>query len=315
MMNDVLLVKSGGPAALAEWQAAFAAVAPALAVRWWDDPAVDPTHVRFVLVWEPTPGRLKTFPNLQVIFSSAAGVDHIVRDPELPQHLPVVRMVSPESAQSMAEYVSFAALSMLRRLPRIRAAQTACTWDNFEGPETAPVTRVGIMGLGSLGQASARMLRAIGFPVSGWSRSPRVVEHVRCFAGTDALEAFLRQADIVIGLLPDTPETRGLLDRQRLSWLPQGASVVNAGRGSLVVLDDLIALLDSGHLRSAMLDVFEPEPLPSEHPAWRHPAIVITPHVAGFASRRARAEAVAHGIATHARGEALANLYLPERGY
>jgi glyoxylate/hydroxypyruvate reductase len=174
---------------------------------------------------------------------------------------------------------------------------------------------VGILGFGTLGQVSATMLRAIGFQVSGWSRTPKADAGVPCFAGMDGLEAFLGQTDIVVGLLPDTPDTRGLLDAKRLAMLPRGASVVNAGRGSLVVLDDLIAALDSGHLRSAMLDVFEPEPLPAESPLWQHPAIVVTCHVAGFASRRARAEAVAQALDAERRREVLPNLYVPERGY
>ena len=313
--DGVMLVRSGGQAAVPEWQAAFARYAPGLAVRWWDDPDVDPTSVAYVVVWEPEPGRLARYPNLRIVFSSAAGVDHIVRDPDWPSHLPLVRMITTETTQSIGEYVCFAALAMLRRLPRIQAAQRDCRWDNFEGPDTAPETRVGIMGFGTLGQASARMLSAIGFPVAGWSRTPKPDAGYPCFAGMAELEPFLRQTDIAVGLLPDTPDTRGLLDAARFAMLPQGASVVNAGRGGLVVLDDLIASLDAGHLRSAMLDVFDPEPLPSDHPAWRHPSIVVTCHVAGFASRRARAEAVAQALHAWRRGEGLPNLYVPERGY
>jgi len=313
--DGVMLVRSGGPSAVPEWQAAFARYAPGLVVRWWDDPDVDPADVAYVVVWEPEPGRLARYPNLRIVFSSAAGVDHIVRDPDWPKHLPLVRMITSETTQSIGEYVCFAALAMLRRLPRIQAAQRDCRWDNFEGPDTAPVTSVGIMGFGMLGQASARMLSAIGFQVAGWSRTPKPDAGYPCFAGMDELEPFLRQTDIAVGLLPDTPDTRGLLDAARLAMLPQGASVVNAGRGGLVVLDDLIASLDAFHLRSAMLDVFDPEPLPSDHPAWRHPAIVVTCHVAGFASRRARAEAVSQALHAWRRGEGLPNLYVPERGY
>src|SRR5271165_829466 len=153
--DGVMLVRSGGPSAVPEWQAAFARYAPGLVVRWWDDPDVDPADVAYVVVWEPEPGRLARYPNLRIVFSSAAGVDHIVRDPDWPKHLPLVRMITSETTQSIGEYVCFAALAMLRRLPRIQAAQRDCRWDNFEGPDTAPVTSVGIMGFGMLGQASA----------------------------------------------------------------------------------------------------------------------------------------------------------------
>jgi glyoxylate/hydroxypyruvate reductase A len=314
MTRGLLLVKSGGAAAVAEWQACFAASAPGLTVRFWDDPAVDPDAVTYVLVWEPEPARLKRYRNLRVIFSSAAGVDHITRDPELPA-LPIVRMASDETAQTMGEYVCFAALSILRDAKRIAAAQEARQWDPFDASRIAPQTRVGIMGLGNIGTVAARMLRGLGFPVSGWARSRKTIDGVTAFAGADALDTFLAQSDIVVGLLPGTAETRGLLDARRLAQLPRGAGVVNAGRGSLIVMPDLIAALDSGHLAAAMLDVFDAEPLPPEDPAWAHPKITVTSHVAGFASRPARARAVARALTAYERGEAIPNLYDPVRGY
>lgn len=314
MERGLLLVKSGGAAALAEWQACFAADAPGLTVRYWDDPAVDPDAVTYVLVWEPEPGRLKRYPNLRVIFSSAAGVDHITRDPELPR-VPIVRMASDETAQTMGEYVCFAALSILRDARRIAAAQTDRRWDPFDASRIAPQTRVGLMGVGNIGTVAARMLQGLGFPVSGWARSPKAVDGITTFAGAAGLDAFLAQSDIVVGLLPGTAETRGLLDARRLALLPRGAGVINAGRGSLIVMPDLIAALDAGHLAAAVLDVFDPEPLPADDPAWRHPKITVTSHVAGFASRPARARAVAKALVAYERGEPIPNLYQPERGY
>jgi glyoxylate/hydroxypyruvate reductase A len=314
MAQGLMLVKSGGAAALPEWQACFAAHTPGLAVRYWDDPAVDPDAVTYVLVWEPEPGRLKRYRNLRVIFSSAAGVDHITRDPELPR-VPIVRMASDETAQTMGEYVCFAALSILRDARRIAAAQTERRWDPFDAPRIAPQTRVGLMGLGNIGTVAARMLQALGFPVSGWARNRKAVDGVTTFAGAAELDAFLAQSDIVVGLLPGTAETRGLLDARRLTLLPRGAGVINAGRGSLIVMPDLIAALDSGHLAAAVLDVFDPEPLPADDPAWRHPKITVTSHVAGFASRPARARAVAKALIAYERGEPIPNLYQPERGY
>jgi glyoxylate/hydroxypyruvate reductase len=312
---DVLLVKSGGPASLPEWQAAFAALLPELRVHWWDDPTVPVEAVMYALVWEPTPGRLATFPNLRVIFSSGAGVDHITCDPTIPAHVPIVRMASEETAQSVAEFVCLGVLALLRDLPRLIAAQAARRWDPFEGQRTARSTRIGILGMGNIGTLSAQMLRGLGFEVAGWARTEKSIEGIAVTAGMAALPAFMAQSDILVGLLPDTAETRGLISARSLGWLPHGAGLVNAGRGSLVVMDDLIGALDSGQLVGAVLDVFGREPLPPEAPAWRHPRILVTSHVAGFASRPARAAYVAEVIAGYARGEVPQHLYCPERGY
>jgi glyoxylate/hydroxypyruvate reductase A len=313
--RDILLVNSGGDAALPEWQAAFHHLAPEIDVRGWTDDTVDPDAVRYVLVWEPEPGRIAGYRNLQVIFSSAAGVDHIVRDPTVPLHLPIVRMAATETSQTVGEYVCLAALSILRDLPRMLAAQTDCRWDNFEPPHTALEKCVGILGIGTIGQVAARMLRGLGFRISGWARTPKQDGGITMFTGMAELGAFLAQADILVNLLPDTPETRGLLNATRLEMLPHGAGLVNAGRGSAVVLPDLIAALDRGRIGAAVLDVFDQEPIPADHPAWRHPRITVTPHVAGYASRHARAEAVVAALRTLQLGGEVPHRYDRARGY
>jgi glyoxylate/hydroxypyruvate reductase A len=311
----LLLVKSGGEAAFPEWQAFFATYAPGLTVRWWEDPSVDPATVDYIVVWEPQPGRIAQMRNLKVIFSSAAGVDHIVRDPDLPRHLPIVRMATTENAQTMGEYVCLAALSILRDHQRMMELQATRGWVEFEASRTALDTRVGVLGLGHLGTASARMLRGLGFQVHGWSRGRKIVEGVKSYAGDAELDSFLAHTDILVGLLPDTPETRGLIDARRIACMPRGAGIINAGRGTLIVIPDLVAALDSGHLDSAVLDVFETEPPELDHPAWTHPRITVTSHIAGYATRRDRAATVARNIAAFERGEPLPNVYDPERGY
>jgi len=311
----ILLVKSGGEAAVPEWQAIFREIAPHLDVRWFDDPAVDPAEVRYVLVWEPPPGRLAAMPNLRLICSSAAGVEHITADPGYPRHVPICRMGSDETAQRMGEYVAMACLMLLRDLKPALDAQAARTWRNFDAPRTATETRVGIMGMGNLGLRSAIMLRGLGFPVAGWTRTPRAVPGVECFAGPEAQDAFVARSDILVNLLPDTPATRGLIDARTLARLPQGAGVVNAGRGPQLVIADLIAALDSGHLSGAVLDVFDTEPLPADDPLWTHPKVIVTPHLASNASRRARAQYVADAIAAFERGDTPPNLYDSARGY
>lgn len=315
MSREILLVKSGGAAALPEWQALFGTLAPQLEVRWWDDPAVDPAAVRYVLVWQPEPGRLAGYPNLKAVFSSAAGVDHIVGDPSLPKHVPVLRMMADETAQTVGEYVCLQALAWLRDMPRMQAAQAAARWELWEGPRIATQTRVGIMGLGTIGLQVAGMLRGLGFPVHGWARSAKESRDVPCRSGPDSLAAFLAESDILVGLVPDTPQTRHLIRAETLARLPKGALVINVARGPLVQMDDLIASLDTGHISAAVLDVFETEPLPPDHPAWRHPKILVTAHVAGYASRRARAAKIAEMLGMLARGERLAATYDPQRGY
>jgi glyoxylate/hydroxypyruvate reductase A len=313
--EGVLLMKSGGSAAVPDWQAQFARLCPGLTVRDWHDATVDPDSVAYVFVWEPDPGRLATYRNLRVIFSSAAGVDHLTRDPALPRHVPIVRMGAGEAGQTMGEYVCLAALALLRDYRRLIDAQAQRRWDPFESPRTAAQTRVGILGLGNLGRRAATMLQGLGFPVAGWARSPRSEPGVPIAVGMDGLAGFLAETDILVGLLPDTPETSGLINAERIALLPPGAAIVNAGRGSLIVIDDLIAALDAGHLSGAILDVFDAEPLPQEHPVWRHPRIGVTSHVAGYASRPARAAYVAEALAAHAEGREMPNLYRPERGY
>ncbi len=310
----MLLVKSGGASAVADWQAAFGEFAPDLEVRWWDDPAVDPAAVRYVLVWDPEPGRLARLPNLRVIFGSGAGVDFILRDPGLPR-LPVVRCVPPEATQRMGEFVCWSVLSLLKDARRMAIGQAAARWDYFEMPFNASEKTVGIMGLGAMGTRTAAMLRGLGIPVVAWSRSRKIVEGVTCFAGATERDAFLARCDVLVCLLPATPETRGILSAPLLAKLPEGAGLVNAGRGVQQKLDDILAALESGRLSGAVLDVFDPEPLPDGHPAWSHPKLIVTPHVASTPSRRDRARYVVAAIAAHERGEALPNVYDPVRGY
>jgi len=311
---SVILLKSGGPESMPEWKAAFAEAAPELQVAYWDDP-VPPEDVRYVMVWDPDPGRLAQLPGLRVVFSSAAGVDNITRDPAWPRHLPLVRMGGDNTAQRMGEYISWACLSLLRGGRRIALAQAESQWRNFESRFSAPERRVGIMGLGNLGTRTAEMLRGLGFPVSGWSRSRKSLPGVTSFAGDAELEAFLAQTDILVCLLPSTPETVQLISAPLLQKLPAGAGLVNAGRGSHASIPDIIAALDSGQLSGAVLDVFEQEPLPADNPVWTHPKIVVTPHLASLAPRHERARYVADAIRAHEEGAAMPNLFDPEKGY
>ena len=310
---SVLLMKSGGQAALAEWQAAFAAVRPDIEVRWWDDPAVDPASVDYAFVWAPEKGRLRALPNLKLVLSSGAGVDHL-GEPEDRPDVPIVRMGAPEAVARMREFTILSVLHMHRMWHRYAANQRRKTWVEIQNPDAAD-RRVGVMGLGNLGAAAAIGLVPFGFQVSGWSRSPKAVPDVRCFAGPRGLKPFLAQCDILVCLLPATAETNGLLNAERFAMLPKGAGIVNLARGSVLVEPDLVAALDSGHLEAAVLDVFETEPLPADSPLWTHPRVTITPHVASFPGRAPRARYACAAIAAFEKGEPLPNLFDPRRGY
>ncbi|MDO9708303.1 2-hydroxyacid dehydrogenase [Paracraurococcus lichenis] len=311
----VMAVKSGGREGFAEWQACFARLDPTLELVYWEEALQRPDSIDYALVWDPDPGCLARMARLRVIFGSGAGVDGILLDPDLPRHVPLVRMAIPEATQRMGEFCCWAVLSLLKDARRMAIAQAARDWDYFEAPGRADLTTVGIMGLGTMGARSAAMLQGIGFRTIGWSRRRKDLPGVESYAGEAELPAFLARTDILVCLLPATPETRRIIRAETLALLPRGAGYVGVGRGMHHDLGDILAALDSGQLSGAMLDVFETEPLPADHPLWAHPRATITPHVASLPTRLERAGYVARSIAGFERGEALPNLYDPARGY
>jgi glyoxylate/hydroxypyruvate reductase A len=313
--QPVLVVKSGGEAAFAEWQACFAVHSPGLTLRHWDDPELRLEAVTYAVLWDPTPGRLAQMPNLRLVFGSGAGVDNIVADPDYPRHIPLVRTSIPEATDRMGEYCCWAALSLLKDARRMAIAQGERRWDYFEPPFRACERTVGIMGLGNMGERSAIMLQGLGFPTIGWSRTRKAVPGVESHAGAAELDAFLARTDILICLLPATAETRNIIGAANLAKLPRGAGYIGAGRGMQQDLDAILAALDSGQLSGAVLDVFEPEPLPAEHPLWAHPKAIVTAHVASLPSRMERVAFIAATIAGFERGAPLPNLFDHARGY
>ena len=298
-----------------EWRGGFSRHAPQIDVRWWDDPAVAPEQVEYAVVWDPEPGRLASFPRLKAIFGSGAGVDHIAKDPLLPAGVPIVRCVPEEATQRMGEFVCWAVLSLAKEARRMAIAQAESRWDGVDPPYAAADRTVGIMGLGAMGERAAVMLRGIGIPVRGWSRTRKSIAGVESFAGVGEMDAFLAGTEVLVCLLPATPETEGLLAAPLFRKLPSGAGLVQVGRGSQQVMPDILAALESGQLSGAVLDVFSPEPLAASDPAWAHPGIIVTPHVASLPSRAERARYIAAAIAALNRGETLPHVYDPARGY
>jgi glyoxylate/hydroxypyruvate reductase len=312
---SMILVNSGGVEALPEWQCHFRRFLPDFTVGYLDDPKIDPGKVSYVLVYSPPPGRLAQFPNLRLIISAGAGVDHITRDKQYPAHLPIVRMSSGETAQRMSEYVALACLCILREVPRIVRGQRERHWDHFETTRSATDTRAGVMGLGNLGTKASLALKALGFAVSGWSRTLKSIEGVDCFSGREELGSFLTNLNILVCLLPGTDETNDMINRHTIALLPRGASIVNVARSSCVNRIDLVDALDSDYLSQAVLDVFDEEPLPQDDALWAHPKVMVTPHIAALSTRLDRTKYAADVIRRFEQGEQLPNEYDPVRGY
>lgn len=310
-----LAVKSGGREALAEWKTAFARVMPELDVIGWDEAREAPERVDFVLAWAPEGAILRRMTGLKALISSGAGVDHITGDPLWPRHVPLYRMGDVELGPQMAEYVIWAALCCLRRAWTWRNAQREHDWLAFTGNRLAGETTVGVMGLGNLGREVAARLSAVGFRVAGWARSKHDLPGIDCHAGAEGFALFLASTEILVCLLPATPETNGILGASTFAALPRGACVINAGRGSHMIEGDLIAALQDGRLDGAVLDVFPQEPLPPESPLWSHPNVIVTPHAAAEASRPAKAEYAARVIRDVLNGVEAPLRYHPERGY
>lgn len=295
------------------WLAAFAAADPGLTVRVWPDIG-DAADIDYALVWKQPKGILSGLPNLKAIFSLGAGVEHVLLDDSLPAHLPLVRMVDPTLVTGMVEFVVMRVLHYHRHMPDYERFQRDRRWQPL-GQTIASDRRVGILGLGELGAASARALAGFGFDVRGWSRTEKPLAGVRCFHGADGLEAMLAETEILVCLLPLTEETRGILNARTLSRLPRGAYLINAARGGHLVEDDLIPLLDSGQLAGATLDVFAVEPLPADHAFWAHPAITILPHAAALTHPKTASHIIAANIARHRAGGGLQNVVDRGRGY
>jgi glyoxylate/hydroxypyruvate reductase A len=313
-MSILVAVRGWSPE---HWIEALRAIAPDRRVERAPDVA-DPGTVRYALVWKPQAGYLRTFPNLEVIFSLGAGVDHLTSDPELP-NLPVVRIVDPDLTRRMTEWIVLQVLIHHRQQLAYARFQAERRWHDLR-QWSASEMRVGVMGLGVLGTDAARALARLGFHVSGWSRTPRHVPGISSLAGLGQLDAFLAGTDILVVLLPLTPDTRGILDGRLVDRLavdgPLGGPVIiNAGRGGLQVASDLDAALRDGRLRGASLDVFEPEPLPADSPLWDAPNCVITPHVAAESDPMALSANVVKQIEAFERGEPLVNLVDRTRGY
>jgi len=296
-----------------EWIPELKRHMPDLEIEVWPD-VKDRAAVDAILVWlPPAEGGLGQFPNLKAIQSLGAGVNQLDLK-SLPRHIPLARLVDPGLNVSMRDYCVWAVLRHYRGLDMHAEHQPQKKWVYYIPPPKSAVS-VGIMGLGELGGEVARTVADLGFSVRGWARSPKKLDGVACFSGAGGLKEFAGKTDILICLLPLTPETRGILARPLFEMLPKGAKIINVGRGDHLVEPDLLAALASGQVASATLDVFSKEPLPAEHPFWSHPKVTVTPHVAAFGAAVTAAPVVVENLRRAMARKPLLNQVDIDRGY
>lgn len=270
--------------------------------------------IAVALAWKPPAGLLASFRNLKLIVSLGMGVDHLLADDRLPQRVPIVRIMDDGLIGQMSEYALYWALRHHREIDRYEGFQRAREWKQLDLIDTLG-RRVGVMGLGSIGQDAAKKFAMLGFPTAGWSRTPKTVPGVETFHGADGFRQFLARSDILVDVLPLTRDTRGLLDAGAFAALPRGAYFINMARGGHVVDEALLAALDSGHLSGAVLDVFNQEPLPPDHRYWVHPKVHVTPHIAGATNPRTASPGVIENIKRLRSGQPLIHTVDPKTGY
>lgn len=315
-MSAILVAFNGAQAG--EWIDALRTHAKGRDLRVWPGAIGNPDDIAYACVWLAPHGLLAQLPNLKAVVNLGAGVDHLLADPALPQ-VPMARVAHPNLTARVTEYVALHVLMHHRRQRLYDAQQRDKVWRAHDQPAANDVS-VGVMGLGVIGSHAATALASLGFQVAGWSRSAKSLAGVETFPGRTGLDAFLARTEILVCLLPRTPDTEGILNLALFRKLKRdgaagGAFLVNAGRGQLQVDADIVAALDEGTLTGATLDVFPQEPLPPESPLWTHPKVTVTPHNAGDISPRVFARNVIAQIERFERGLPLDNRIDRSRGY
>lgn len=270
--------------------------------------------IEVALAWKPPAGLIASFPNVKLIVSLGMGVDHLLADDRLPAGVPIVRIMDDGLVGQMSEYAIYWALRHHRDIDKYAASQRARQWKPEDFVDTID-RRIGVMGLGSIGQDTAGKFAALGFPTAGWSRTAKNLPGIETFHGATGLQRFLARTDILIDVLPLTRDTHGLLDAKAFAALPKGAYFINMARGGHVVDDALLAALESGQISGAALDVFNVEPLPQDHPYWTHPKVHVTPHIAGATNPRTASPGVIENIKRMRAGQALIHTVDPKTGY
>jgi len=295
------------------WPDAIQRALPEFEVRRTLD-GIPPEDVVAAVVWKHPSGMLESLSNLRLIQVLGAGVDHFLADPRLPRGVPIARLVDPGLTARMTEYVLLQTLALHRRLDETAKAQRERRW-TFIHPAPPERCCVGVLGLGQLGLSCASTLSAFGFKVVGWSRSRKHRPQFDTYAGQDELAEFRRRCDVLVLLLPLTAQTCGLVDAGFLEDMREGATLINVARGALIDEAALIAALDGGRLRHAVLDVFQQEPLPADHPFWAHPRITVTPHNSSATNPDTAIGQITENIRRALSGLAPVHVVDPRAGY
>ncbi|KRB40895.1 glyoxylate/hydroxypyruvate reductase A [Acidovorax sp. Root70] len=292
------------------WLQGFSAALPSAEISVWQPGA---PQADYAVVWAPPQQFMDEQPALKALFNIGAGVDALLKLRLPPQAL-VVRLDDAGMAVQMAEYVCHAVIRYFREFDGYEADTAAGRW-GYRKPRLRSDYPIGVMGLGVLGERVAQALAQFDFPINGWSRSPKAIEGVRAFAGASQFNDFLAASRVLVNLLPLTPDTTDVINKDTLARLQPGAYVINVARGAHLVDEDLLAAIDSGHVAGATLDVFRTEPLPAGHPFWTHPRITVTPHTSARTLRDESIAQIARKMVALERGEAVAGVVNPGRGY
>lgn len=297
----------------AEWIALFTVEAPDLRVLAWNEP-FDPAQIDYVVSSRPPEHFFAPLTRLKAVFATGAGIERLLARTDLPASIPIVKLSDAGMAEQMAEYALYGVLRYQRRMDAYAAQQTAKDWRTHP-PRIRAEVRVSVLGLGAIGCRVATSLAAFGYGVTGWSRSIKNLPGVRCVAGAAALAPMLAQTEVLVNVLPSTPETRGLLDGARLALLAKGGYVINCSRGDQLDADALLGLLNSGHLSGALLDVFAEEPLPASSLLWSHPNVCVTPHVAAITLPGPSVAQIVENIRRLEAGTPMQGVVARERAY
>lgn len=296
-----------------DWKTVLADHAPHITVEIYPKDT-EREKTQFVLVFNPPENAFQKYPNLKVIASMAAGINHITKNNKIPKSVSVTKVNDPKHHNDMADFVLALTLSHLRRLPEYFHQKTQVLWEThpYQRPEE---TTIGIMGIGAIGKAVGTVLLKNDFKVTGWSRSKKDIDHIKTFHGKDQRNEFLKTADILVCTLPLTTDTEDILNREVFNTLSKGAYLINIGRGKQLVESDLLMAIENGQLAGAALDVFREEPLPRNHPFWKNERIMITPHTAGTVTPESAVKKLVFNYKAMKTGEKLVDVVDIGKGY
>ena len=296
------------------WSSCLQEAMPEIEIRVYPDEGnID--DIEYAVVWKHPRGILNKYPNLKAILSLGAGVDHIISDPELPESPPIVRLVDKKLTHEMILHSLHWVLHFHSDQYLYQIQQQSRKWIQQSSVQTEERT-IGIMGLGSIGKAIGDSLVKLDFKVIGWGNSPKnSLGDIEYYFGHDQLSGFLSQTEILINVLPLTEKTKNILTKTELAYLPKGSFIINIGRGGIINENDLISILDTGHIAATALDVFAEEPLPENNSLWAHPSVYVTPHIAGQSNPGSAAKTIAENIRLIEKGESPYPIYSLNKGY